>query len=138
MDKRPLREQFRKRKNSLFQRAHETSAVCEANILIVVEKNNRLHVYGTMDDPAKLLCKEYKAKKEITVKRPGELKTTSRMEMAACRRNNASNPPPSPPSSPPISIPAAPKLNLDPHRGLAGLKGSFVDFVTHIQLSNHN
>ena len=91
VDKRSLGEQFRKRRNSLFQRVHETSAVCEANILIVVEKNNRLHVYGTMDNPAKLLCEEYKVglksqvlsyfpnlsgQKEITLKRPGELKTT--------------------------------------------------------------
>ena len=60
VDKRSLGEQFRKRRHSLFQRVHETSAVCEANILIVVEKNNRLHVYGTMDNPAKLLCEECK------------------------------------------------------------------------------
>ncbi|OBT85141.1 hypothetical protein VE02_05626 [Pseudogymnoascus sp. 03VT05] len=138
VDKRSLGEQFRKRRNSLFQRVHETSAVCEANILIVVEKNNRLHVYGTMDNPAKLLCEEFKAKKEITLKRPGELKTTSRMEKAACRRNDALKTPPSPPSSPPITIPAAPKLDLNSQRRLSGLKGSFVDFVTHNRLSNHN
>ncbi|KFY28052.1 hypothetical protein V491_00658 [Pseudogymnoascus sp. VKM F-3775] len=117
-----LREQFRKRRNNLFQRVHETSSVCEATILIVVEKNNRLYIYGTMDNPAKLLCKEYKEQKDIRLKPPGELKTTARMEKAACRRNNASTTHLSPSSCPPISIPAAPKLDL---------KNTFVDFVTH-------
>ncbi|KFY90196.1 hypothetical protein V498_06132 [Pseudogymnoascus sp. VKM F-4517 (FW-2822)] len=78
------------------------------------------------------------AKKEITLKRAGELKTTSRMEKAACRRNDALKTPPSPQSSPPITIPAAPKLDLDSQRKLAGLKDSFVDFVTHTRLSNYD
>jgi hypothetical protein len=60
MDKRPLRELLRKRKNTLFRKGHETSFIHEVNVLILVNKNNKLDIYGNMDNPAGLLSDEYK------------------------------------------------------------------------------
>lgn len=60
MDKRTLREQLRRRKNTLFRKGHETSSICEVNVLILVAKNNKLDIYGNMDNPAGLLSDKYK------------------------------------------------------------------------------
>lgn len=55
-----MRELLRKRKNTLFRKGHETSSVHEVNVLILVDNNNKLDIYGSMDNPAGLLSDEYK------------------------------------------------------------------------------
>ncbi|KFY31822.1 hypothetical protein V493_00763 [Pseudogymnoascus sp. VKM F-4281 (FW-2241)] len=135
MDKRPMRELLRKRKNTFFRKGHETSSVYEVNVLFLVDNNNKLDIYGSMDNPAGLLSDEYKAGKAINLKR--NFKTTPRMKEAASRRNETSECHPSLSKGPSVSTVATPKLDVYPRGGLGGWKGFIYGFVVHGRTVNH-
>lgn len=47
---RSAREMFRKRKDSALYKLHDLARVCEADVYVVILRNDRIYSYQTRDD----------------------------------------------------------------------------------------